>query len=145
MPQSQRDVDEHDDVADQDGVDVAVALAVDLVLHAPLCAEGDGQVGVGEVLHEADEPETFRMAVCEPKPPSGGCSGRTEGSLFLPGQNFAHSDGVVQVVVEREGDDQSRGVVVVCVCGEEGSARSNISKGTNILQRNKTKMSSVKI
>lgn len=56
VAQGQRDVQEHDGVADDDGADVAVALAVDLVLDAPLAAEGHRQVGVVVALHEPDEP-----------------------------------------------------------------------------------------
>lgn len=57
VSQGQRDVDKHDDVADDHRADVAVALPVDLILDAPLRAEGDGQVGVFVVLHETDESE----------------------------------------------------------------------------------------
>lgn len=56
MSQSQRDVDEHDDVADHDGGDITVALAVDLILDAALRAERDDQVGVAIVLHKVDKP-----------------------------------------------------------------------------------------
>lgn len=58
VSQGQRDVDKHDDVADDHRAEVAVALPVDLVLDTPLRAEGDGQVGVCVVLHEADESDT---------------------------------------------------------------------------------------
>lgn len=58
VSQGQRDVDKHDDVADDHGADVAVALPVDLILDTALRAEGDGQVGVFVVLHETDESET---------------------------------------------------------------------------------------
>lgn len=57
VSQGQRNVDKHSDVADDHREDVVAALPIDLVLNAPLCAEGDGQVGVGVFLHELDEPE----------------------------------------------------------------------------------------
>lgn len=56
VAQGKGDVEEHDGVADHYGSDVAVALAVDLVLDAALRAVGDGQVGIGVVLNKADEP-----------------------------------------------------------------------------------------
>lgn len=46
VTKGQRDVDEHDGIADDNGADVAVALSVDFIFNAPLGAEGDGQVGV---------------------------------------------------------------------------------------------------
>lgn len=36
--------------------------------------------------------------------------------LFLPGKSFSQPGGVVQVVVEWEGDHQSGGIVVVGFC-----------------------------
>lgn len=56
VAQSQRDVDKHDDVADQDSGDITAALTVDLVLNAALRAEWDGQVGVFIVLYKVDKP-----------------------------------------------------------------------------------------
>lgn len=57
VAQSKGYVDEHDGIADHNSADVAVALSVDLVLNAALCAEGYSQVGVAKVLHKPDEPE----------------------------------------------------------------------------------------
>lgn len=57
VTQGQGDVDEHNTIAEDHSADVAVALSVDLIFNAPLCAESDGQVGVAEVLHKFDEPE----------------------------------------------------------------------------------------
>lgn len=58
VTQGQGDVDEHDGVTDHDGTDVTVALSVNFILNTPLCTEGYGQIGVAEILHEPDEPET---------------------------------------------------------------------------------------
>ena len=63
VTQGQGDVDEHDGVADDDGADVTVALSVDFVFDTPLSAEGYGQVGVVELLHELDESEMHTEAV----------------------------------------------------------------------------------
>lgn len=57
VTQGQRDVDEHDGIADYYGADITVALPVNLILNAPLSTERYGQVGVLEVLHELDESE----------------------------------------------------------------------------------------
>lgn len=57
VTQGQRDVDEHNDVADYNSADIAVALSVYFIFNTPLCTEGYSQVGVREVLHELDEPE----------------------------------------------------------------------------------------
>lgn len=61
VAEGQRDVDEHDDVTDDDGFNVAVALSVQFIFNAPLWAEGNGQVGVGIVLHETDESEIQKI------------------------------------------------------------------------------------
>lgn len=58
VAQGQGDVHKHNDVANHDGADVAVALSVYFVFNTPLGTEGDGQVGVCVVLHESDKPET---------------------------------------------------------------------------------------
>lgn len=55
MTQGQRDVDEHDGVADHYGADVTVALSVYFVFNTPLRTKSDGQVRIVEVLHELDE------------------------------------------------------------------------------------------
>lgn len=57
MPQSQGDVDEHDGVADEYGGDVAVALAVDLVLDAALRVEGHDELRVAVVFQKCDKSE----------------------------------------------------------------------------------------
>lgn len=67
VTQSQRDVQEHDGVADDNGADVTVALSVKLVFNAPLCTEGYGQVGVLVVLHKFDESEMCTNKLCEHK------------------------------------------------------------------------------
>ncbi len=67
MSQSQWDVDKHDDVADHDGGDITVALAVDLIFNAPLCIEWDGQVGVVIVLHKVDKPVEVWVMVVTPE------------------------------------------------------------------------------
>ena len=60
LSQREGDVEEHDEVRDGDGEDVAAGLLLQLVLHRPLRVEGDVHVlhvlrHRGEVLHELHE------------------------------------------------------------------------------------------
>ena len=118
VTQSQGDVDEHDGIADHYSSDITVALSVDFILDASLGTEGYGQVGVFEVLHKVDESE-MRTKKCwhtQTVTSAEVTSCLIGVSLFFPRESFAHSDGVVQVIVEWKGDNESSGVVVVCVC-----------------------------
>lgn len=57
VTEGQGDVDEHNGITDYDGADVTFALSVYFIFNTPLGTKGYGQVGVFEVLHEADESE----------------------------------------------------------------------------------------
>ena len=87
LAQGEDDVDEHGEVGEEDGEQVALGLPRDLVLHGPLGPEGHREVGRAEALEEVQE----------------------DG---LPGGGLGESGGVEGVVVD-EGDDEGGGVGVV--------------------------------
>ena len=50
LSKSDCDVYKHDHIADKDGNDVSVALAIQLILNGTLCCKTDDEISVGAVL-----------------------------------------------------------------------------------------------
>lgn len=57
VAQGQGDVHKHNDIANNNGTDVTVALSVYFIFNTPLGIKSDSQVGVRVVLHKSDKPE----------------------------------------------------------------------------------------
>lgn len=57
VAQGQGDVHKHNDIANNNGADVTVALSVYFIFNTTLATKGDSQVGVCVVLHKSDKPE----------------------------------------------------------------------------------------